>query len=193
MQAGPLGSVTHSVCLWACSRPGGLPLETPGSSFLKHAQVYIPCQPLKPPAGPTRPSGARGGLPAQGLVPGMASPSLACSRQLDQMTWLFKLSLHHLPGVPSAFPQPRRSACLPDLVHKCCSHLASGTLRRSLGHASALLWHLGVLGVNWRAPETQASLPHPLYCYCPFPSAPLTPNPELMEGMPGTWHIAGAQ
>lgn len=117
MQARPRwGVLTHPhVSVGLQQAPLGCPRKPLAPAFPNMPRFTFLGQPLWPPARPTRPSGAGGGLPARGLAPGAASLGLACSWQLDQMTWAFELSQHHLPGVPCAFPWPRVSACPPAL------------------------------------------------------------------------------
>ena len=76
--------LTHPHLSAGCTGPRGRLSETPGSSFPRQAQVYIPA------LAPAAPSWAHETLRSQGtpalLLPGAASPGLARSRSLDQMT-----------------------------------------------------------------------------------------------------------
>ena len=117
--------------------PLGCPRKPLAPAFPNMPRFTFLGQPLRPPARPTRPSGAGGGLPALCLAPGAASLGLACSWQLDQMTQAFELSQHHLPGVPCAVPWPRVSVC-----HLPCPQIpfphSLWNPQTSLGHASPL-------------------------------------------------------
>lgn len=107
-QAGPhWGVLTHPHLSAGLQQgPVGRPQKPLAPAFPNMPRFTFLSQPLRPPARPMRPSGARGGLPAQSLAPGAASPRLAWSRLRDQMTQATELRQHHLPGIPSTFPQP---------------------------------------------------------------------------------------
>lgn len=149
-----------SVCGPPASPPGP-PSETPGSSFPKHAQVYIPGQPLQPQPGPRDPQEPEEACcPEPGAWRCLTRPGMLLAAGSDDTN--LELSQHHLPGIPCAFPWPWVSACHPALAQEPCSHLASGTPGTSFGHASPRMWRLGVLGTGGRAPEAWPGLPFPL-------------------------------
>lgn len=170
----PLRSVNTatSVCGPPASPPGP-PSETPGSSFPKHAQVYIPGQPLQPQPGPQDPREPEEACcPEPGAWRCLTRPGILPVAGSDDTG--LELSQHHLPGIPCAVRGPGSLLVILSLP----MNPVPTWLLDPPGHPSVMhlpcMWRLGVLGIGGRAPEAWPGLPLPLCCHCVFPCLPFS-------------------